>query len=120
MLNNASAIIGIVFTAEPRDVVVGCGPGQVAVFPCQYRGTVAHPYWDIDSTEYPSADLPPDYSYSSGVLKVSNLNEKNGTQYQCFLLALQNGGNCAYRSSVGQLILNCKGKAFNFFVHYLI
>ena len=97
------------FTNEPGDVEVGCGADQVAVFPCMYSGTVAHPHWTINSTEYTSIVLPPDHSYSSNVLKVSNVKEKNGTQYQCFLLLTQNGATCWYGSTVGRLILNCKG-----------
>lgn len=121
MLSNAPAIIGIVFTKEPRDVVVRCGAGQVAVFPCQYSGSLAYPYWDINLTEYSSVALPPDHSYSSGLLRVSNVNEKNGTHYQCFLLSIQNGAICVYKSSIGRLFLNCKGKAFNFLsISYLI
>ena len=101
------------FTDEPRDVEVGCGTGQMAEFPCMFSGSVAHPYWIINSTEYVSIHLPQDYLYSSYVLKVSNVNEKNGSQYQCFILSNQNGAVCAYSSTIGRLILNCKGKTFS-------
>ena len=106
------------FIEEPRDEVVKrCGADQVAIFPCQYTGSVAHPNWIINSTEYGSVILPPDHSYSSNILKVSNVKEKNGTRYQCFILSTQNEAPCVYGSTIGQLTVNCKGKDQLFFVH---
>ena len=100
------------FIEEPRDVVVGCGVDQVAVFSCLFTGSVAQPYWTINATEYTSINMPRDHSYSENTLRVSNVKEKNGTQYHCFLLKIENGVACAYQSTIGQLILNCKGKLF--------
>ena len=56
-------------------------------------------------------DLPPNHSYHAldGTLSVTNIMaNQNNTQYQCQLLSLSDGELCAYRSTVGQLIIKCR------------
>lgn len=105
-----SLCVGVTFTAEPSDGEVTCGD---AFFPCRYTGTLSQPHWIINSTPYNSinSNLPPDHSYGSQVLRVTNLSGKDGIMYRCYILSLQRGTTCAYRSAVGQLNLSsCKGE----------
>ena len=106
---------GIIFTAEPRDLEVQCGADAVAKFQCQYEGSVAHPYWIINSTILSSVklQLPSDHSYSDHILTVTNLNQKDGTTYQCLLLSEGRDEICAYHSTIGQLTIACKGSNFS-------
>ena len=86
-----------------------CGRDNNATFLCQFQGSVSRPRWIINSTEYSSinSELPPDHYYSSHSLTVTNINDKNGTRYQCQLLVFEDGELCAYKSTIGQLIYRC-------------
>ena len=102
---------GVLFTSEPSNVEV-CGRDN-ATFYCRYEGSTANPDWIINFTSYTSADLPPHHSYHAldGILSVMNIMaNQNNTQYQCQLLALSGRQLCAYRSTVGRLIIKCRNK----------
>ena len=104
-------IIGIVFTAQLTDMEVGVY--ETAVFPCRYEGSAATPQWIINSTTYGSlnSELPPNHFYHNYTLSVRNINIwQNTTRYQCQILSLTNGQFCAYRSTIGQLIVKTKGE----------
>ena len=83
------------------------------MFHCEYQGSTNHPMWLINYTSYTSlnAQLPQNHFYQDHVLSVTNVNVyQNNTPYQCFLLLFVNV-LCAYRSTVGRLIvINCRGK----------
>lgn len=101
---------GIRFTSEPSNVEV-C-ERDTAIFYCQYEGSLASPTWNINSMAYTPVDLlPPNHFYhpSDGTLSVSNITpNQNNTQYQCQLLSLSDGQLCAYRSTIGRLIIKCR------------
>ena len=112
--------IGIVFIAEPTDVVIGCGIDDVAIFRCQYNGSSVRPQWIINSTVYSSRNsaLPPDHSYFNYQLFVTSGNRNNNTLYQCQLVpswtsSEESHALCAYISTPGRLIAKCiKGIRF--------
>lgn len=102
------------FIAEPGDVQIACGALDENVhvtFACQYTNNTAdysHLQWIINSVEYNITQLPPHHSYDGRVLTVKKiqLGQHNST-YQCQLLS--NDKNCAHRSAVGRLTINCQG-----------
>ena len=107
----------ILFTSQPRDVVIFEEVHDVARFPCYYEGEhsrQAYLQWIINSTVYDS-QLPPDHQYlhSINTLSVTNIKHwQNGTTYQCQVLTtFDEGQQCAFRSSIGQLII--KGNESN-------
>lgn len=97
------------FTAQPKDTEVDCDD-EIALFPCRYIGSVNRPQWVINSTAYSSisAELPKDHSYDNHTLYVHNVNSKHNSTYQCQLLSTD-GHLCAYKSTIGRLILKCQG-----------
>ena len=110
MYINFYTIAGIIFTVEPADVEIGCGTDEFAIFACRYNGTLAQPQWIINSTVYSPLNslLPLDHSYFNHELFVRSGIQINNTLYQCQLLTLSNKGSlCAYRSSIGRLIVKC-------------
>ena len=61
--------VGVTFTAQPEDTEVDCDD-KIAVFSCQYTGSVSRPQWVINSTAYSSVELPNDHRYSNHTLYV--------------------------------------------------
>ena len=92
---------------------VECGMNKPAIFPCQYEGhKQARLQWIINSTVYQSSQLPPDHHYYHNTHRLSVTNIRpfhNSTTYQCQLVSFTEQP-CAYKSTVGQLIINCNGK----------
>ena len=92
---------------------VHCGVNEAAVFPCQYEGSMLTPQWIINSTVYGSLDsqLPLDHFYHDRTLSVRNVQLwQNKTTYQCQIVIINGPLLCAYRSTIGQLIIKCKGE----------
>lgn len=54
-------------------------------FTCEVEGTNEHPSWNIDGIEYFTAELPPNFSFSQGKLKIVITTVKlNRTLLYCF------------------------------------
>lgn len=90
-----------------------CGVDEAVVFPCQYEGSPSNPQWIINSTVYSSLNsrLPLDHFYHNRTLSVRNIKLwQNTTSYQCQVLSDNGPLLCAYRSTIGQLIIRCKGE----------
>ena len=101
------------FIAQPTDMEVFCGVNEPVVFPCKYEGSASKPQWIINSTVYSSLNsrLPPDHFYHNYTLSVGNVKLwQNTTTYQCQVLFNNGPLLCAYRSTIGQLIIDCKGE----------
>ena len=101
----------IVFTVQPSDVEIDCGM-NIAMFHCQYEGSTAHPRWIINSSTYPSfnSQLPRNHFYADHILTVESIvQSQNNTLYQCELLSTNNEQICSYKSTIGRLVVNCKG-----------
>ena len=106
--------IGIIFTAQPTNMEVICGANNTVVFPCQYDRSTLIPQWIINSTVFGSlnSQLPADHYYHDHTLSVRTIKLwKNETTYQCQIVTFNGQLLCAYRSTIGQLIIKCNGKA---------
>lgn len=82
------------------------------MFPCQIEleRIRPKPQWIINSVLYSSINLPADHSYNEHTLLVTNINGKNGSTYQCQVVAVEAGGICAYKSIIGRIIIGSQGK----------
>ena len=101
------------FLAEPGDGGIQCGANAEATFSCLYEGSNALPQWIINYTVYSSQNsrLPPDHFYQNHMLTVTNIDFWQNTTYQCQVLYNSGPLFCAYRSSIGRLIIvKCTGK----------
>ena len=101
--------VGVTFTAQPEDTEVDCDD-KTAIFPCRYTGSIIRPQWVINSTAYSSisVELPNDHRYSNHTLYVDNVKSKHNSTYQCQILSTD-GRLCAYKSTIGRLIVKCQG-----------
>ena len=90
---------------QPQNTTV-CA-GDQARMDCAYMGTASSPYWRINSTVYPSFDLPPNHRFDGRSLIVTNVFlEYNDTTYQCFFEILTNDSTiCQVASASGKLIV---------------
>ena len=104
---------GVRITLGPVDVDKECGIDDFATFSCEYEGTTSIPQWIINSTRYSYRSLPPEHVYNSLAyeLSVTNIRHKNLTTYQCQFVRHERGSPCAYRSTVGRLIIRCEGNS---------
>ena len=106
-------VIGIIFTAQPTDMEVIWGANNTVDFPCQYDGSTSIPQWIINSTVFGSLNsrLPADHYYHDHTLSVRNIKLwQNETTYQCQIVTINGPSLCAYRSTIGHLIIRCNGK----------
>lgn len=115
MYHNYIIISGISFTSQPINVENTCSTAnENAIFPCEFEfegGAPPKPQWIINSRVYSSinSELPADHFYSEHTLMVTNINDKNGSTYQCQVVVVEDGGICAYISEMGRIIITCQG-----------
>ena len=81
--NITSFLIEIVILIAPQSAMVLSG--QPVCFQCEYTGTSSYPRWRINEDEYPSANLPIEYEYSSeSGLCIDEVDlSMNGSQFSC-------------------------------------
>ena len=83
---------------------------DMAIFSCNYTGTMAFPLWRINSITYLSTALPQNMMYNGRTrqLIVSNVTaDQNYATFQCFFHIVSEG--CDVTSDVGTLLISSPG-----------
>ena len=93
--------------------------GQPVCFQCEYTGTNSFPRWRINEDEYPSANLPIEYEYSSkSGLCINEVDlSMNGSQFSCSFVTYFE----VIESNIGHLtVIESTSEWYCFFSFFLL